>query len=72
MVGYVTDPDFRYVNGWVPSHQYSFISPDDAVHAAALDVLQHTEVIGGDLLDEARAPELAVEYPGTRSRNGRH
>ncbi|HXO72462.1 MAG TPA: cadherin domain-containing protein, partial [Bradyrhizobium sp.] len=51
MVGYVTDPDFRYINGWVPSHTYlSFIRPDDAVHAAALDVLQHIEVIGGDLL----------------------
>jgi hypothetical protein len=51
MVGYVTDPDFRYINGWVPSHTYlSFVSPDDAVHAAALDVLQHIEMIGGDLL----------------------
>jgi Ca2+-binding RTX toxin-like protein len=49
--GYVTDPNFRYINGEVPTHKYlSFISPDDAVHAAALDVLQHTEVIGGDLL----------------------
>jgi hypothetical protein len=51
MVGYVTDPDFRYINGWVPSHTYlSFISPYDAVHAAALDVLQNVEMIGGDLL----------------------
>jgi hypothetical protein len=50
-VGYVTDPDFRYVNGAVPAHKYlSFISPYDAVHAAALDVLQNLEVIGGDLL----------------------
>jgi hypothetical protein len=50
-VGYVTDPNFRYVNGEVPAHKYlSFISPDDAVHAAALDVLQNLEVIGGDLL----------------------
>ena len=51
MVGYVTDPDFRYINGWTPSHEYfSFVSPDDAVHRAALDILQHTEVIGGNLL----------------------
>jgi hypothetical protein len=51
MVGYVTDPDFRYISGWTPTHQYlSFIRPDDAVHAAALDVPQHLEVIGGDLL----------------------
>jgi hypothetical protein len=50
-VGYVTDPNFRYINGEVPTHKYlSFISPDDAVHAAALDVLQNIEVIGGDLL----------------------
>ncbi|HEV7881168.1 cadherin domain-containing protein [Bradyrhizobium sp.] len=51
MVGYVTDPDFRYIAGWAPTHRYySFIHPDDAVHAAALDILQHSEVIGGDLL----------------------
>ena len=50
-IGYVTDPDFRYISGWAPTHNYaSFISPDDAVHAAALDVLQHSEVIGGDLI----------------------
>jgi Ca2+-binding RTX toxin-like protein len=50
-VGYVTDPNFRYVDGAVPAHRYySFISPDDAVHRAALDVLQNLEVIGGDLL----------------------
>ena len=51
MVGYVTDPQFYYVSGWVPDHtNRNFTSPDDAVHAAALDVLQNTEVIGGDLL----------------------
>jgi hypothetical protein len=51
MVGYVSDPDFRYIAGWTPNHHYySFVSADDAVHAAALDILQHTEVIGGDLL----------------------
>jgi hypothetical protein len=68
MVGYVTDPDFRYINGWVPSHTYlSFISPDDAVHAAALDVLQHTEVIGGDLILKRAHPELVLEYSGPRA-----
>jgi hypothetical protein len=51
MVGYVTDPDFRYISGWAPTHHYySFIHADDAVRAAALDILQHSEVIGGDLL----------------------
>ena len=72
MVGYVTDPDFRYINGWVPSHTYlSFISPDDAVHAAALDVLQHLEVIGGDLLlkrghqnSSSNIPDPGPEWSG--------
>jgi hypothetical protein len=46
-----TDAAACYVNGEVPTYKYfSFISADDAVHAAALDILQHTEVIGGDLL----------------------
>jgi Ca2+-binding RTX toxin-like protein len=50
-IGYVTDPDFRYIDGWAPTHQYySFVHPNDAIHRAALDVLQHVEVIGGDLL----------------------
>jgi hypothetical protein len=50
-IGYVTDPSFRYIDGWAPTHKYySFLGPDDAVHRAALDVLQHTEVIGGDIL----------------------
>jgi hypothetical protein len=59
MIGYVTDPSFRYVNGWMPTHKYlSFVKPDDAVHAAALDILQHIEVIGGDPDPETGAPEL--------------
>ena len=50
-IGYVTNPDFRYINGWAPTHHYySFVHADDAVHAAALDILQHVEMIGGDLL----------------------
>ena len=50
IVGYLTDPDFRYVTG-TPGHvEHRFISPDEAVQTAALDVLQHSEVIGGDLL----------------------
>jgi hypothetical protein len=72
MVGYVTDPDFRSVSGWVPAHTYlSFVHFDDAVHAAALDVLQHTEVIGGDLLlkrahqnSPSSVPGPAPEYAG--------
>jgi Cadherin domain/RTX calcium-binding nonapeptide repeat (4 copies)/Haemolysin-type calcium binding protein related domain len=50
LIGYTTNPDFRYLSG-VPGHpDRTFITPDDAVHAVALDVLQHTEVVGGDLL----------------------
>jgi hypothetical protein len=51
LVGYLTDPSLFYING-VPGHPAdgSFLKPDGAVHAAALDVLQNTEVIGGDLL----------------------
>jgi hypothetical protein len=68
MVGYVTDPDFRYINGWVPSHTYlSFISPYDAAHAAALDVLQHIEMIGGDLLLK-RAHQAFISRPHNTDR----
>jgi hypothetical protein len=50
IIGYLTDPDFRYATG-TPGHvEHRFIDPDDAVQTAALDVLQHSEVIGGDLL----------------------
>jgi hypothetical protein len=63
-VGYVTDPDFRYVSGAVPFHSYRpFVHPDDAVHAAALDVLQHSEVIGGDLLLKRAHQNSASNIP---------
>jgi Ca2+-binding RTX toxin-like protein len=51
VLGYQTDPQ-SYVSG-VPSHPSAdglFFAPGFAVQAAALDLLQHTEVIGGDLL----------------------
>jgi hypothetical protein len=49
-LGYIKNPNLLYITG-TPGHtDRSFVSADDAVHAAALDVLQHTEVIGGDLL----------------------
>jgi hypothetical protein len=71
-IGYVTDPSFRYIDGWAPTHKYySFLGPDDAVHRAALDVLQHTEVIGGDILlkrahanSAASIPDPAPEWAG--------
>ena len=51
MVGYVTDPDFLHRRGWAATPSIGIsLTPNDAVHAAALDVLQHLEVIGGDLL----------------------
>jgi Ca2+-binding RTX toxin-like protein len=49
-IGYIVNPDLLFISG-VPGHtDHSFTNADDAVHAAALDVLQNTEVIGGDLL----------------------
>jgi hypothetical protein len=50
-LGYQTDPSPSYIVG-VPDHPAAavFFMPGFAVQAAALDVLQHTEVIGGDLL----------------------
>jgi hypothetical protein len=49
-LGYQANPEF-FING-VPGHPAigTFLSPNAAVQAAALDVLQNTEVIGGDLL----------------------
>jgi hypothetical protein len=50
-LGYQTDPSSSYIVG-VPGHPAGavFFMPGFAVQAAALDVLQNTEVIGGDLL----------------------
>jgi Cadherin domain/FG-GAP-like repeat/RTX calcium-binding nonapeptide repeat (4 copies)/Haemolysin-type calcium binding protein related domain len=49
-LGYIVNPDLLFLSG-TPGHtDHSFTNADDAVHAAALDVLQNTEVIGGDLL----------------------
>ena len=60
-LGYMTDPAQFYING-TPGHTNGgFLIADYAVHAAALDVLQNIEVIGGDLLLEACPPGLAVD-----------
>jgi outer membrane lipoprotein SlyB len=49
-LGYIKNPDLLYITG-VPNHtDRSFTDANDAVHAVALDVLQHSEMIGGDLL----------------------
>jgi hypothetical protein len=49
-IGYQANPVF-YIDG-VPGHPAigTFLYPNAAVQAAALDVLQNTEVIGGDLM----------------------
>jgi hypothetical protein len=49
-LGYQANPVF-YIDG-VPGHPAigEYLAPNAAVQAAALDVLQNTEVIGGDLL----------------------
>jgi hypothetical protein len=50
-IGYQTAPQSSYIIG-VPSHPAAgvFFATGYAVQAAAVDVLQHLEVIGGDLL----------------------
>jgi hypothetical protein len=50
VIGYSKNPDVLYVTGTPANPNRSFTDPNDAVHAAALDVLQNLEVIGGDLL----------------------
>ena len=49
-LGYIKNPDLLFITGAPGNTNHSFTSADDAVHAAALDVLQNLEVIGGDLL----------------------
>ena len=49
-LGYIQNPDLLFISGTPGNTNHSFTSADDAVHAAALDVLQNIEVIGGDLL----------------------
>jgi hypothetical protein len=49
-IGYIKNPNLLFIRGEPGHTDRSFTDADDAVHAAALDVLQHTEVIGGDLL----------------------
>jgi hypothetical protein len=49
-IGYIKNPDLLYIDG-TPGHtDRSFRDANDAVHFAALEVLQNSEVIGGDLL----------------------
>ena len=74
-LGYIVNPDLLFITGVPGNTSRSFTSADDAVHAAALDVLQNTEVIGGDLLlkrahhnspsnDPAKAPGGSGGLPG--------
>jgi RTX calcium-binding nonapeptide repeat (4 copies) len=64
VVGYLTDPSPFYING-VPGHPVNgqFLKPDGAVQAAALDVLQNTEVIGGDLLMKRAHQNSSSNHP---------
>jgi hypothetical protein len=62
-VGYIKNPNLLFISG-TPGHtDRSFISADDAVHAAALDVLQNVEVIGGDLLMKRAHQNSASIHP---------
>ncbi len=66
-LGYQANPVF-YIDG-VPGHPAigEYLYPNAAVQAAALDVLQHTEVIGGDLLMK-RAHQNSKRLHRTRNR----
>jgi hypothetical protein len=75
-LGYQANPEF-YIDG-VPGHPAigTYLSPNAAVQAAALDVLQNTEVVGGDLLmkrahqNSSSNHPLAVPSPDPTSQNG--
>ena len=49
-IGFIKNPDLLFISGVPGNTNRSFVKADDAVHFAALDVLQNTEVIGGNLL----------------------
>ncbi len=69
-VGYSKNPDVLYVSG-VPGHtDRSFTDVNDSVHAVALDVLQHTEVIGGDLLLKRAHQNSPSNIPETQAGGG--
>jgi hypothetical protein len=80
-LGYQTDPQPSYIVG-VPGHPAGavFFAPGYAVQAAALDVLENTEVIGGDLLLKRahhnssfyNPPPRAAARPQRRPGAGRH
>jgi hypothetical protein len=62
-LGYQANPLF-YIEG-VPGHPAigTFLNPNDAVQAAALAVLQNTEVIGGDLLMKRAHQNSSSNHP---------
>ena len=64
-LGYQANPVF-YIDG-VPGHPAigEYLSPNAAVQAAALDVLQNTEVIGGDLLMKRAHQNSSSNHPLT-------
>jgi hypothetical protein len=69
-VGYLKNPDVLYVNG-APGHtDRSFVDINDSVHAVALDVLQHLEVIGGDLLMKRAHQNSPSNIPETQAGGG--
>ena len=67
VIGYSKNPDVLYITGTPTNPNRSFTDANDAVHAAALDVLQNLEVIGGNLLMK-RAHQYS---PSIRTRNRR-
>jgi hypothetical protein len=69
-IGYQTDPQSSYIIG-VPSHPAAgvFFATGYAVQAAAVDLLQHTEAIGGDLLLK-RGHQTFIDTPDANRNRG--
>jgi hypothetical protein len=70
VIGYSKNPDVLYVSGVPGNANHSFTDVNDSVHAAALDLLQHTEVIGGDLLMKRAHQNSPSNIPETQLGGG--
>ena len=64
IIGYSKDPNVLYRHRRAGARRPQLRQGvNDAVHAAALDVLQHVEVIGGDLLMKRAHPNSPSNIP---------
>jgi hypothetical protein len=70
VIGYSKNPDVLYVTGTPANPNRSFTDANDAVHSAALDVLQNLEVIGGNLLMKRAHQNSPSNIPETQVGGG--